>query len=143
MLVALQVVLLLAVVFLPAGDDWGRPGWLRGLALAINITGFLLLAVATIGLGRSLTPHPLPLTDGELQTAGLYAFVRHPIYSGVMAIVIGISLGSGSFVRAAVGAATILFFNAKARWEESRLVDHYPEYAAYAAVVPRFLPRFR
>lgn len=141
--VGVQIILLALVLLLPGGDDWSRPGWLRGVALALNIVGFLLLVAGTFGLGRSLTPNPVPLADGRLQTAGLYAFMRHPIYTGVMALVAGVSLGSGSFVRAGIGVLTIVFFNVKARWEESRLARHYPEYLAYAAVVPRFLPRFR
>lgn len=139
--VGVQVILLALVILLPGGDDWTRPGWLRAAALAMNICGFVLLVAGTLGLGRSLTPNPVPLADGRLQTGGLYAFVRHPIYTGVMAIVVGVCLGSGSIVRAILGVTTILFFNVKARWEESRLARHYPEYRAYAAVVPRFLPR--
>jgi protein-S-isoprenylcysteine O-methyltransferase Ste14 len=139
--VGAQIALLAGVILLPSGDDWERSGTVRLIALAINILGLLVLIVGVLGLGRSLTPSPVPMADGELQTGGLYAIVRHPIYTGVMALVIGVAVGSGSLVRAAVAAATIIFFNVKARWEESRLVRKYPEYPAYTTTVPRFIPR--
>jgi protein-S-isoprenylcysteine O-methyltransferase Ste14 len=50
-------------------------------------------------------------------------------------------LRSGSLITLAVGAVTVAFFNAKAAWEEKRLAERYPGYAAYAARTPRFIPR--
>ncbi len=136
-----QIPLLAGVILLPTGDDWDRGGAIRLIALAINLVGLLVFVVGVLGLGRSLTPSPIPMADGQLHTGGPYALVRHPIYTGVMALVIGVALGSGSLVRAAIAAATLLFFNVKARWEETRLVRKYPEYPAYATTVPRFIPR--
>jgi protein-S-isoprenylcysteine O-methyltransferase Ste14 len=141
LLVVVQIALLAGVVLLPAGDDWERSGVIRVVALGINLVGLLVLIVGVLGLGRSLTPSPLPMTDGDLQTGGPYAVVRHPIYTGVMTLVVGVALGSGSLARAAFAVATLAFFNFKARWEEARLVEKYPEYPAYATTVPRFLPR--
>lgn len=139
--VGIQIALLAGVVLLPTADDWERTGAIRLVALAINVIGLLVLIVGVLGLGRSLTPSPMPMSDGELQTGGAYAIVRHPIYTGVMALVIGVALGSGSLLRAAIAATTLVFFNIKARWEESKLVQRYPEYPAYATTVPRFIPR--
>ncbi len=139
--VGTQFVLLGLVILLPAGDDWSRPGWLRAIGLLINVSGLALFVLAVKGLGPSLTATPVPLERGQLQTGGLYAIVRHPIYTAVILIIAGISIGSGSIVRAAIGAATVVFFNAKARWEEQRLTQRYPEYRSYAAAVPRFVPR--
>ncbi|MFW2382237.1 MAG: methyltransferase family protein [Acidimicrobiales bacterium] len=139
--VAAQIALLAGVVLLPTGDDWDRTGGVRLIALTINLIGLMILIVGVLGLGRSLTPSPMPMPESQLQTGGLYALVRHPIYTGVMALVVGVALGSGSIVRAGIAAATLLFFNIKARWEESRLVEKFPEYPAYATTVPRFIPR--
>lgn len=138
--VGLQVVLLLAVIFGPAGDDWGQPSWFRVITLIVRVLGFAVLVAGALGLGSSLTPTPVPIEAGSLKTGGLYGLMRHPIYTGVMLIVIGSVMGSSSFVRLVLGVATVVFFNVKARWEERKLIEHYPEYPAYAAVVPRFIP---
>jgi protein-S-isoprenylcysteine O-methyltransferase Ste14 len=139
--VGAQFVLLALVILLPTGDDWGRPGWLRGISLIINVAGLVLFVFGVKGLGRSLTATPVPLEGGRLQTAGLYGLMRHPIYTSVIVIIVGISIGSGSILRAAIAVATIVFFNVKARWEERRLAQRYPDYRSYASVVPRFVPR--
>ncbi len=42
------------------------------------------MVVAATALGRGLTAAPLPNSHAELRTGGLYRFVRHPIYSGLL-----------------------------------------------------------
>jgi protein-S-isoprenylcysteine O-methyltransferase Ste14 len=138
--VAGQVVLLVGLVLLPGGDDWPTPPWLRLVAQAMVVAGFVVLVVASLRLGRALTPTPVPVERGELQTSGLYRFVRHPIYSGVLLIVVGITLRSASVPTLIVGVVTVVFFSRKARWEEARLAERYPGYADYAARTPRFVP---
>jgi protein-S-isoprenylcysteine O-methyltransferase Ste14 len=138
-----QVVLLVALVVLPGRDDWPTPEWLRLVAQLVFVAGIVVLVVASLRLGRALTPTPVPTASGELQTGGLYRYVRHPIYSGVLLIVVGITLRSGSVLTLAVAVVTVVFFDRKARWEEERLAERYPGYAAYAAHTPRFVPRPR
>jgi len=101
------------------------------------------VGVAALRLGAALTPTPVPTERGTLITGGLYTFVRHPIYTGVLIIVVGLVIRSGSLLTLLVGVATVWFFNAKAAWEEARLAERYPDYPAYAAVTPRFVPRPR
>jgi protein-S-isoprenylcysteine O-methyltransferase Ste14 len=138
--VAAQVVLLVSLVLLPGGSAWPTPGWVEGVGLAISLFGALLAVVASRRLGRALTPTPVPAERGELTTAGLYGLVRHPIYTGVLLIVLGIVVRSGSVLALAVGAVTLVFFTVKARWEEGQLLARYPAYRSYAAAVPRFIP---
>lgn len=139
--VAAQAVLLVALVLLPRAGHWPVPGWLEAVGYLLMAVGLVLVVVAGLRLGPSLTPTPMPTDTGRLTTTGLYRFSRHPIYSGVLSIVAGIVLRSGSIVIAAVGALTVAFFTVKARWEENRLRERYPEYDAYAARTGRFLPR--
>lgn len=141
--VAGQVVLLVALVVLPGRDDWPTPTWVRTVAQVVFVAGIVVLVVASLRLGRALTPTPMPTSSGALQTGGLYRFVRHPIYSGVLLIVVGVTLRSGSVVTLAVAVATVVFFDRKARWEEARLAERFPDYAEYAARTPRFVPRPR
>jgi len=138
--VAAQVVLLVTLVLLPGGSAWPTPGWVEGVGWAISLFGALLAVVASRRLGAALTPTPVPTERGELTTAGLYAFVRHPIYTGVLTLVLGIVVRSGSTLVLAFGAVTLLFFSIKARWEEAQLLARYPAYEKYASAVPRFFP---
>ena len=98
------------------------------------------IAIFVLGLGSALTPSPVPNQAGELQTDGLYGLVRHPVYSGIILAVLGAALRSGSPLTVVLVVAMIAFFSFKARWEERRLVERYPSYAAYAARTPRLVP---
>ncbi len=139
--VAVQAVILGALILLPRRSDWATPSALTGLGFALIAMGLILVGVASLGLGRALTPTPVPTMSGELTTTGLYKSVRHPIYTGVLAIVVGLTLRSGSFISLAVAVAAVFFFDRKARWEEARLTETYSGYSTYAAQTPRFVPR--
>lgn len=138
--VAAQAVLLVALVLMPTGLAWPMPGWLRVAAIGLVAAGLAGILAASLTLGRALTPTPVPNGRGALRTDGLYRYVRHPIYTGVLTVVLGLTLGTRQWIGLALGAATVAFFVVKARWEEARLAETYPEYAAYAAVTPRFVP---
>ncbi|MEZ5096078.1 MAG: isoprenylcysteine carboxylmethyltransferase family protein [Nocardioides sp.] len=138
--VAVQVVLLVALVLVPTGTAWALPGWLHLVAVGLVGAGLGGILAASLTLGRALTPTPVPNGRGDLRTGGPYRVVRHPIYSGVLAVVAGVTLGTRQWAGLAVGLATVVFFTMKARWEEARLAEAFPEYAAYAASTPRFVP---
>lgn len=141
--VAVQALLFLVLVALPRGEAWPTPAWLRALGLLLIVGGIALVAVAGLRLGPALTPTPVPTASGTLATGGLYRFVRHPIYAGVLVAVTGLTLRSGSLLVGAAAGVTVAFFHIKARWEEARLTERYPEYPDYAARTPRFIPRPR
>ncbi len=138
--VAGQVVLLVALVLLPGREDWPTPSWVWLVGQVLVIAGFVLMIVASLRLGRGLTATPVPNARGALITGGLYRYVRHPIYTGVLLIVVGLTLRSGSVVTLAVAVVTVVFFDRKARWEEAQLSDRYDGYTEYAARTPRFVP---
>lgn len=139
--VAGQVVLLVALVLVPTADDWPTPPWVQALAAVFTFGGMIVVVVTAMRLGRSLTAAPTPRATARLHTDGLHGWVRHPIYSGLLVIVAGVVLRSGNLVALVIGAITVAFFYRKALWEEQRLNDRFPEYAAYAATTPRFVPR--
>ncbi len=139
--VASQTVLLVLLLLLPAGTTWSTPTWLTVIGFGTTIIGLILVAVAALGLGPAVTPSPVPSSSGRLATTGLYGFVRHPIYSGVLTAVAGVVIRSGSLGTLAVGIGIVYFFNRKARWEEKRLAKRYPAYSEYAKLTPRFVPR--
>ena len=138
--VAVQFALLAVILLLPAGDAWVTPGWLATAAQWVQWLGVAVLVIGLVNLGRSLTPLPSPVPHGALRTGGLFRFVRHPIYSGIMALTIGAAIRSGSAAVAVATLALIGWFMAKARWDEDRLRVTYPGYADYERHTPRFVP---
>jgi protein-S-isoprenylcysteine O-methyltransferase Ste14 len=131
--VALQFVLMAAILVLGvAGPGWPDSArwWLKGAGVVIAIAGGVVIASAARALGSGLTPFPSPADDAELVESGPYAVVRHPIYSGGILFLAGISLALSWW--ALVGTAVLTAVWAlKARVEERLLAARYPGYAEY------------
>ncbi len=111
------------------------------------VVGILLCAVSLgfgwrgfVNLGKNLTAFPKPLADGQLVTSGVYAIVRHPIYTSVLAGCFGYALLRASWLAILVSVVLCVWFEFKSRREEHFLNERFPEYAAYAQSVKKFIP---
>lgn len=140
LLVVIQFVLLAVILFFPGGDLWEVPQWLGWTAMALTFGGLFVAVFGIFGLGPSLTANPVPKKQSELKTGGLYARVRHPIYSGLMVMSVGLTISSQSLVSLIACILLFVLFMIKARFEEKLLLAAYPAYSAYAARVGRFIP---
>ena len=131
------------LVLLPGRHDWPVPAALKVACSIATIVGLAVMVLGATGLGRGLTATPLPNSHAQLRTGGLYRFVRHPIYSGLLLTMSAITVASGSATRLLTLGALVLLLTVKARWEETRLIQRFQGYADYAARTPRFVPRLR
>ena len=88
------------------------------------------------------TPAPVAPTQ-HLVVTGLYRFVRNPMYVGVLLLIFGQMLLFSSAALLAYGVAMWTAFHLfVVFFEEQRLERKFPEeYPAYAAAVPRWIPR--
>jgi len=140
LLVAGQFVLIGILVLLPGRDDWPVPTALKVACSIATIVGLAVMVIGATGLGRGLTATPLPNVHAQLRTGGLYRYVRHPIYSGLLLTMASITVASGSALRLLTLGVLVLLLTVKARWEEARLAQRFEGYADYAARTPRFIP---
>ena len=118
-------------------SDSAVVGW---IAVALCLAGFGLAVNARRHLGRNWG---LPMSrkeQPELVTSGPYAFIRHPIYTGLMVAMLGSAIGAHPLwlpLLALVGA----YFIYSARCEETVLLQLFPgEYAAYRARTGMLVP---
>jgi len=143
--VLIQGVLLVAVV--AAGWSLGVDGSgpLRLAATAVGIvliTGGIVLAFrGVVDLDGALTPLPRPRDGAELVETGVYALVRHPIYSGLILAAFGWATVQVSIVGGALAVVLAAFLRVKSAREEAWLEQRFPAYAAYRARTPRLIPR--
>lgn len=138
-LVAIQGVFIAAIVLLPRRPAFDGGPAIDGVAAALVVGGGLLGLWSFRHLGRGLTPTPLPNGAVGLVTSGPYRWVRHPIYTAVIAAMGGIALRTRSVGPMLAAGGLAAFLAAKARWEERHLLAGFEGYAAYAAHTPRFL----
>jgi protein-S-isoprenylcysteine O-methyltransferase Ste14 len=79
--------------------------------------------------------------DHELITSGIYRYVRHPIYTGVLLMGLGSGLLVGTTSVFLIFLAMFGFFWFKARREEKLLTKHFPkEYPAYKRHTKALIP---
>jgi len=122
------------------GASWGAWRWLGALLVAVG--AWVGLAALRMH-GRQLTPLPEPNPALGLLRNGVYAVIRHPMYTGLLLSAFGLAIVLQKPLAIAAAVALTAFFNFKAREEERRLLRCYPEYADYQRTTGRFLPRWR
>ncbi len=88
--VGVQASLIVSLAFLPGAEHYPVPSWLGTAADLVFWIGVALAVTAGLVLGRSLTATPVPTERATLRTSGPYRWVRHPIYTGVLLIVLAI-----------------------------------------------------
>lgn len=137
---ALFAVLALSLVMFPTGQTT----LLRLVGFALVVIAFCVLALAirehTVRNGMLPNVTPTPNQRAELVESGMYAHIRHPIYSGVLLGAVGVALVHGHFAVMLVALVLVAFFTVKSRYEESLLRGIYPQYGAYMTRTGRFLP---
>lgn len=137
--VTVQLVLLVALIFFTGSSNLpSREVIVIGQAL--ELIGVVVLLVSFYDLRKSLTALPLPKQHGVLQIRGLYKYVRHPMYVGVLILCFGAAVSSGSLQKYLIVVGLLILFNFKARYEEKLLVIKYPEYKKYMEKTRRFIP---
>lgn len=139
-----QFVLLALLVLAPRSvQPYGElSGVLSGVGVTLIVLSVAAVLLSFSGLRRSLTASPIPKSDGQLVTNGLYRFVRHPIYSAILLAAIGVLLDAGYWPQLPIALMLYLLLNQKANFEEELLLQRYPDYAKYQRATPRFFPRF-
>lgn len=80
--------------------------------------------------------------EGHLATTGLYARVRHPQYVGFVAVLLGFLVQWPTILTLAMFPVLVWMYARLARIEEREVRARFgAAYDAYAAQVPRFIPR--
>jgi protein-S-isoprenylcysteine O-methyltransferase Ste14 len=128
--------------------DW-RPlevqePWVRFLGLAILLAATGLTLWARLALGAMWTAAPTVKQEHKLRTSGPYAITRHPIYTGLLGMMVGSGLlaGAGRWILYCVVYLVLVQF--KIRVEERLMLAEFPEeYPRYRQRVPQLIPGLR
>ncbi len=113
---------------------------LRAVGAVVFASGIALAIWARVHLGRNWGMPMTEKAEPELVTSGPYRLVRHPIYSGLLAGVLGTALVSnlaGLIIVAILGG----YFYYSASVEERNLTATFPTtYPAYRARTKMLIP---
>lgn len=130
-----------AMLFLPAscGPELRAARW---LGLSLFCLGIAVRTWAILALGRLFTVDVAILEGHRLVVTGPYRWLRHPSYSGVMAVVLGLGILSQHAIALACITATALFaLVRRIRVEERVLAETFgPEWEAHRARTWNLVP---
>ncbi|MBI3017521.1 MAG: isoprenylcysteine carboxylmethyltransferase family protein [Deltaproteobacteria bacterium] len=95
---------------------------------------------------RKVTRQRTGFQTGTLITAGPYAYVRHPLYTGSLLITLGftIIIGYPWLIPISISTMLYLYHKKSANEEKESLIASYPsEYTVYQKTIPKFFPLFQ
>jgi protein-S-isoprenylcysteine O-methyltransferase Ste14 len=143
-LVLLDFVLPPVVILLRVGELQARLLPMRVLGFLLSVYAAVMLLWASTILGRFLVPQAVVVEDHELVTRGPYRFVRHPAYSGDLALWLGAALGTANMLLLALWPVSVVGTYFQTRQEDDLLASKFgPAYETYAERTGRFVPRRR
>lgn len=125
----------------PAANFSGAP-WLRPLTLVLMIAGLVIRWIAILSLGRAFSVNVAIRHDQQIFRSGLYRFVRHPSYLGIVVIFLAIGLRSRNYASLIVvvvcTTAALLY---RIHVEEQALHQAFgPAYNDYCCSTHRLFP---
>jgi protein-S-isoprenylcysteine O-methyltransferase Ste14 len=145
-LASLAGIVVAAIAFALPHSVW-HPVTLSSPWLALGGLVVLLPATAAaiwsrLVLGSMWSSAARTIDAHALRTAGPYAITRHPIYSAIIAMIIGTALAQGLGRWAVLAVAIVLLLKSKIAAEEQLLAQQFPEqYSRYRQRVPQLIPR--
>ena len=130
----------IAAVYEPAAIHAGP--WLRSVSLLLFAAGLLIRIIAIYTLGRSFTANVSIHTTQTLHRSGLFQYVRHPSYTGMMLIFLALGLRMQNWLSLSI--MMILPFAAllyRIHVEEAALTGAFGEsYRDYSRATKRLIP---
>lgn len=109
-----------------------------GAVVAVWVAGALYNAVRS---PHSAAHAPRERTRSQLRTHGPYAVTRHPIYTGLLGMLLGATLLSGIGQWIVLFPVGLIVVEVKIRMEEHLMLAAFPEkYPRYRRQVPQLVP---
>jgi protein-S-isoprenylcysteine O-methyltransferase Ste14 len=113
-----------------------------GLAVLLASTAFTLWARAALSTMWSMDA--VVKQGHQLRTDGPYGITRHPIYTGMLGMLLGSLLLAGVGRSLLILLAGVVFFEVRIREEERLMSATFPdEYARYRQRAPQLIPGLR
>jgi protein-S-isoprenylcysteine O-methyltransferase Ste14 len=138
--VSIQFILFFCFIF-----DFGWPMNfslpMQNIGLFIAVFGGIIITLALLQLNKNLSPFPTPKESASLLQNGLYKYMRHPIYTGIIVLFSGYSVFQNSVYKLLISGLLVILFYFKSNYEEQRLSQKFPDYKGYKDKTGRFFPR--
>jgi protein-S-isoprenylcysteine O-methyltransferase Ste14 len=147
-----RIQLIMLVLFLVV---WGIDSlsfiFFRYSTVLVNVISFpalVLPSFVSLGFGLYLVAKSHKAVFGEahvqpkLLDSGVYSWVRHPMYLGILLLCLAFFFASSSLLSLGILVVFFIFYNKMAAYEEKSLTQMLgEEYVAYQKRVPKWFPK--
>jgi protein-S-isoprenylcysteine O-methyltransferase Ste14 len=147
LLIPLVVIAIIVVRLLPdLGPKSGVVFWKRSpaeeiTADAVSFLGLIVAIWARTVLGGNWSPGVAFKERHELIERGPYRYVRHPLYSGILLLAVGLAIWLGNLTGLTIFVVMFLAFWIRSREEEKLLTRHFPvDYPEYKRRTKALIP---
>lgn len=124
-----------------AGIALTGPWVARGIWLLPQITGGALGLWALWAMRQGqMNVLPDVREGARLLRVGPYAWVRHPMYTGLIVLTAAMLISDFSWLRLVFWLGLVINFDVKLRYEETLLLARFPAYAQYKQETARLIP---
>jgi protein-S-isoprenylcysteine O-methyltransferase Ste14 len=140
------VLIILALVFRRwvathgGGVVWPQTMTTYILADLSTIFGLILVIQSRRALGRNWSSEIVIQEKHELIERGPYAYIRHPLYSGLLLMLLGVVLYFGRRAWIIFIVCAVFGFYAKSQMEERLLSKTFPAYSEYERRTKALIP---
>lgn len=141
--VGIQFILFAAYLFRIPKIDFAVSSWLQLAGIIFSVAGIVISLASVVALNKNLSAFPTPKKDAELIQSGIYKYIRHPIYSGILFLTFGYAIYSENTLRLLIFFALLILFRFKAAYEERLLLNKFSNYDNYKKTTGMFLPRVK
>jgi protein-S-isoprenylcysteine O-methyltransferase Ste14 len=115
--------------------------WVRLPGLVILLAGTAFTLWARISLGVMWSGVPTVKEGHELHTSGPYGVTRHPIYTGILTMLLGSTLLAGGGQWIVTFPVFLILLEIKLHIEERLMLAEFPDaYPRYREQVPQLIP---
>jgi len=113
------------------------------IGISISTIAISFFISSKITLGKNYSPCYDQRKPKNITSSGLYKYVRHPIYSSNILLLIGTFMISGSYLMLVNIFILSFFYTISAYREEKYLITNFNYYNGYSKKTGMFLPKYR
>ncbi|MBR11089.1 MAG: protein-S-isoprenylcysteine methyltransferase [Rickettsiales bacterium] len=132
----------LELLVMPSEELFVSTGWLKYVSMTIASWGVIILVVSFRHLSGLAFLGIKKEEDKGLVTEGLHGYMRHPIYTGTILILMGMFLYHPTDLILVSDLIIFIYLPFGIMWEEQKLIEEFGDsYLEYKKQVPSLIPR--